>query len=115
MSDELDIPDLVDVSVNSKNKIETTDTNQSLKHENDDFKLIVSKKQRREQSKMDARTSADAAEMDDEYEDIDDEDAELEKSEQSQNDQIQIKKLKFPPISSEKLMVLLRNNQENIC
>ena len=103
MSDDC-IPDLIDVSVNScKNK--TEDKNETLIKDTDEFKLIVSKRKRREQNKMEASTSADADEMEDECEDIEDEEAELEMQDKTQNEQIQIKKLKFPPISAEKLMV----------
>jgi hypothetical protein len=112
MSDEIDIPDLIDVSVTkSKPKSGNKETNQA-QNDNEDFKLIVSKRKRREQNKMDssasATTSAEATEeMEDEYEDVEDEEAELEKIDKSQDNQFQIKKLKFPPISSEKLMVIV--------
>jgi RNA-binding protein PNO1 len=115
MSD--DIPDLIDVSINqTQNKSEDAVSNKRQKSsESEDFKLIVSKRKRREQSKMDvaSSTSADTAattqemdndDNDEDYEDIDDEDAELEKIDKSQSDKLHIKKIKFPPISAEKIM-----------
>ena len=117
MSDDC-IPDLIDVSVNnSKNKAD--DKNETLKRDDsDDFKLIVSKRKRREQNKMDsneASTSAATADddMEDECDDIEDEEAELDKLDKIQNEELQIKKLKFPPISAEKLMVLIEECIQN--
>lgn len=107
MSNEIDIPDLIDVSVTKAKPDSESNLTKRTQNENDDFKLIVSKRKRREQSKVAASTSAETEEMEEEgYEDVEDEEAELEKLDKSHDNQFQIKKLKFPPISSEKLMVI---------
>ena len=107
MSDEIDIPDLIDVSVTKTKPDSESKLTKRTQNEDDDFKLIVSKRKRREQSKVAASTSAETEEMEEEYEDVEDEEAELEKLDKSHDNQFQIKKLKFPPISSEKLMVII--------
>jgi hypothetical protein len=103
------IPELIDVAVTSK-KVEI---NNDLKEKKEDeFKLIVSKRKRREQNKVAASTSMgedleleEDDEDDDELIDEDEDTLDLKEKISPIQDFTQLKKLKFPPLSGEKLMV----------
>lgn len=115
MSDDA-LPELIDVTEGSKDKnlqSKSTKLDTKTTKKEDEFKLVVSKRKRRElANKMDDETDlADKSTMDDTMnEEYDTEDEELlisqsqnAQEEDDQSQEMPIKKLKFPPISAEKL------------
>jgi hypothetical protein len=115
MSDDA-LPELIDVTEESKDKnlqSKSTKLDTKTTKKEDEFKLVVSKRKRRElANKMDDETDlADKSTMDDTMnEEYDTEDEELlisqsqnAQEEDDQSQEMPIKKLKFPPISAEKL------------
>ena len=98
-----DLPELIDVSVEatsaSKRK-DLDDENVNKAEKEDEFKLVISKRKRR-QSKMEVAEGDDMeADLDDE--DLGDEDEQLEQMDKAQSEPL--RQVKFPPISAEKIM-----------
>jgi hypothetical protein len=99
-----DLPELIDVS---SNKTEVKTAQNSEKKEDEEFRLIVSKRQKRNIKKelKSSTTNVDIEMSDDNDDDANDEDDKEKKS---------LKKLKFPPLSGEKLMVYFPLKSINI-
>jgi hypothetical protein len=114
MSDDA-LPELIDVteeSLEKKPQSKSSHLDTTTKKKEDEFKLVVSKRKRRElTNKMDDESNlADKSTMDDTMnEEYDTEDEELlitqsqNLQEDDQSQEMPIKKLKFPPINAEKL------------
>lgn len=99
MSDE-GLPELIDV-----NKPTSSTTKDESKN-SDEFKPVVSKRKRREMSKMDTTTDENNNKEEDEDEiEIDEtiDDEELDMLRNNQDDNLPVQRVKFPPIASEKL------------
>jgi hypothetical protein len=105
MSD--DLPELVDVSSSKKTVNKKNNKNDDKKVE-EEFKLVTTKRKRKEISKMDTEEVGPGAD-DEDLDDIDIDDS-LNVDEEGdnlrdQNDNLPLQSVKFPPIQSEKLMV----------
>jgi hypothetical protein len=90
MSD--DLPELIEEN-------ESTAKKSQLKKNDDEFKMVVSKRKRKEMSKMEAAENEDEDDVDEiDIDDIDDEDTLKMQAE----DQLPLQKVKFGPVTNEK-------------
>lgn len=102
MSMDDTLPELIDVSVGSNDKTKTVSDGVNENGE-DDFKQVMSKRKRR-QEKMESVTVNDKKEEEDDDDEVDMEEMEEILADKPEEDQ-PLKKIKFPQVSGEKLMV----------